>query len=135
MPRLCRCGKIVKDKCECSPKENTRNTKQIGYSYDHKKASEWLRRVRPLCERCMMLYGPVMASTSSSLHHIVKITDNPQLRMDRGNWLAVCEPCHKEIEGDILGGRQIRQWSDDNYDRALRNACQEENQLQGLLRK
>lgn len=76
----------------------------------------------------MMLYGPVMANTSSELHHIVKVADSPQQRMQKSNWLAVCNQCHNEVENDVFGGMAVRNWSDQNYDRVLRNACQEENQ-------
>lgn len=76
----------------------------------------------------MMLYGPVHANTASSLHHIAKIADCPQRRMDKSNWLSVCNQCHNEVENDVLGGMAVRQWSDANYDKVLRNACQEENQ-------
>jgi len=76
----------------------------------------------------MMLYGPVMANTSSELHHIVKVADSPQQRMQKSNWLAVCNQCHNEVENDVFGGMAVRNWSDQNYDQVLRNACQEENQ-------
>jgi 5-methylcytosine-specific restriction endonuclease McrA len=127
MPKLCRCGEIVKDRClRCYPHKK-RETSREGYGSDHRKASEWLRRVRPLCERCVMLNGPVNANTSTELHHIVKIADNPQRRMDRNNWLAVCNGCHNEVEGNVLAGMTIRQWSDVYYDKVLRNAWQEES--------
>lgn len=75
-----------------------------------------------------MLYGPVMANTATELHHIIKVAECPQRRMDKTNWLSVCKQCHKDIEGDVVGGFYVRMWSDANYDKNLRNACQEESQ-------
>lgn len=70
----------------------------------------------------MMLYGPLNSNSSQELHHIVKIADNPARRMDRNNWLAVCNNCHNEVEGDVIAGMTVRQWSDGNYEKMLRNA-------------
>ena len=81
-----------------------------------------------------MMHGPLASNTSSELHHIVKIVDNPNRRMDRNNWLAVCNSCHNAVEGDIIAGMTVRQWSDTNYDRVLRNACQDESLPQKLLK-
>jgi len=82
----------------------------------------------------MMMHGPLASNTSAELHHIVKIIDNPAKRMDKNNWLAVCNSCHNEVEGDIIAGMTVRQWSDTNYDKVLRNACQDENLLREQLK-
>lgn len=117
----------MEDIClRCYPPKK-RSTCKEGYSKDHRKASEWLRRVRPLCERCVMEYGAVLANTSKHLHHIEKIAHRPDLRMERSNWLAVCIGCHETLEDDVPAARKIKEWSEANYDKALRISCQEEN--------
>jgi 5-methylcytosine-specific restriction endonuclease McrA len=75
-----------------------------------------------------MLNGPVEANTAMELHHIVKISESPGLRMNRNNWLAVCNQCHNEIENDCLAGMAVRNWSDQHYDKVLGKACREESQ-------
>lgn len=116
MPRICRCGRIVPDRCECQYKHQAkRNVTMEGHGYDHRKASERYRCERPLCERCVMIYGVINASPSRDLHHIVSIRDAPHLRMDRDNWLALCTSCHAAIEGDVTEGLKVKQWSEGSY--------------------
>jgi hypothetical protein len=121
MPRLCRCGKIVKDRCECQGERSTRrgNTKQAGYDSRHRLASERYRADRPLCERCVMLYGVINARPSRDMHHIEAIRRAPERRMDASNWLAVCGPCHEDLEGDSIAGAAVKRWSEGNYDGAM----------------
>ena len=121
MPRLCRCGKIVADRCECQGGASTqrRDTTAEGHGTDHRRASERYRASHPLCERCVMLYGAVDAKPSKDMHHIHSISSAPHLRMDRSNWLAVCGPCHEAIEGRELEGMEIKAWSMRAYSSTL----------------
>ena len=79
-----------------------------------------------------MIHGPLSANTATEMHHIVKIVDSPSRRMDKNNWLSVCPVCHKAIEGDVIEGMNIRHWSDQNYDKTLREACQDASQQLNL---
>lgn len=121
MPRLCRCGRIVADRCECQGGASTqrRHTTSEGHGTDHRKASEQYRAAHPLCERCVMLWGVVDAKSSKDMHHIHSIRSAPQLRMQESNWLAVCGPCHEDIEGDAMQGMEVKRWSERAYSEAL----------------
>ncbi len=121
MPRLCRCGQIVKDRCECQGGASTqrRDTTSEGHGQDHRKASERYRAEHPLCERCVMLYGAVDAKPSKDMHHIHSIRSAPHLRMSPDNWLAVCGPCHEDIEGDEMQGMKVKRWSERAYNAAM----------------
>ena len=121
MPRLCRCGKIVADRCECQGGASTqrRDTTAEGHGTDHRRASERYRAERPLCERCVMLYGAIDAKPSRDMHHIHSIRNAPHLRMDPGNWLAVCGPCHEAIEGRELEGMGVKAWSVRSYNETM----------------
>jgi 5-methylcytosine-specific restriction endonuclease McrA len=66
-----------------------------------------------------MKNGVIDANMSRDLHHIVKIVDNRELRMDSTNWLALCRECHQEIEGNTEVGFQIKQWSLANYNEVI----------------
>ena len=66
-----------------------------------------------------MLYGAVDAKPSKDMHHIHSIRNAPHLRMDSGNWLAVCNPCHEAIEGRELEGMEIKAWSLRSYNATL----------------
>jgi hypothetical protein len=120
MARLCRCGKIVKDACDCGRGTSTqrRSSVGVGYGRDHRDASEQYRADHPLCERCVMLYGAMDAQPSRDMHHIQSIKDAPQLRMIRSNWLALCRPCHEALEGSLLDGQAVKRWSEASYNEA-----------------
>lgn len=120
MGRLCRCGKIVKDSCDCGRGASTqrRSTSKEGHGRDHRNASERYRANHPLCERCVMLYGAVDAKPSRDMHHIASIRQSPHLRMVESNWLAVCGPCHEALEGKVLDGQAVKRWSEMHYNGA-----------------
>ncbi len=46
---------------------------------------------RPLCEDCQTR-GHV--TPSHEVHHVVKLRDRPDLRLDPANVRALCTPCH-----------------------------------------
>ena len=56
----------------------------------------------------MALYGVEEANPTSDMHHIHSIASRPELRMHRSNWLALCRPCHEQIEGDEMAGLEIK---------------------------
>jgi len=108
----------VGESCKsCKPIKQT--TKERGYTYDHKKASERHRTNYPLCERCMMLKGVIESNPSQHMHHITPIQESESMRMNPSNWLAVCIECHDAIEGDVMQGMAIKAWSDANYVKVL----------------
>ncbi len=122
MPRLCRCGKIVEDRCECFSGASTqlsRSTTAEGHGSDHRRASERYRAEHPLCERCVQLHGVAHAKPSKDMHHIVGIRKDATQRMQRGNWLAVCGEHHEELEGNELEGMACKRWSEANYAEAM----------------
>jgi hypothetical protein len=121
MPRLCRCGQIVDDICvKCNPpKPHNKKTKDRGYGRGHKIASELYRTIKPLCERCVMVYGVVGALPSKEMHHIHPIRSRPELAMNEGNWLALCKQHHEELEYKIELGMETKRWSQQNYEKSM----------------
>lgn len=59
------------------------------------------------------------AKPTIAMHHIQKISDRPDLRMDRSNWLAVCQDHHDELENDIARATEIKRWAERHYAQAL----------------
>lgn len=47
----------------------------------------------PLCERCERDVVAVL------VHHIKPIETHPELRLDMGNLMSLCQPCHETIHG------------------------------------
>jgi hypothetical protein len=120
MPKLCRCGKIVDDRCEaCSPRLNKSREAKQPYMHDHRVASEMYRAERPLCEMCLMVQGVELSSTSVDMHHIQSVSKRPDLRMKPSNWLSLCRKHHSEIEGNEMLGMEVKRWSDENYERLM----------------
>ncbi len=119
MARLCRCGAIVEDRCEACDKakgrgKHQRTTKERGYGHDWRNASERYRAEVPLCQVCE-LAGKVAGA--DHVHHITKIRDAPELRLDRSNWLSVCSDCHEKVEKDsALARRAKRESTQDGRD-------------------
>jgi len=121
MVKLCRCGRIVTDRCiVCNPpRKHSGTTKDRGYSHDHRTASERYRTEHPLCERCIKLLGVLQANPSDEMHHIEAIVNNPDKRMNSSNWLALCRPCHEELEYDVFAGQSLKRWSEQNYENEI----------------
>lgn len=114
--RLCKCGAIVAERCErCYPSTHAKTTKERGYGHDHRTASERYRAERPICEVCLLLD---MTRPSVHLHHIKKIVDAPWLRMQRSNWLAVCDEHHELVERDEAMAVRAKAMGDEVYSAA-----------------
>lgn len=108
--RLCRCGAIVrKGLCErCkppAPKQDRGTTKERGYGHDWRRLSELARQEEPLC-KVHEARGIVRPATER--HHIEKIRDAPDRRLDFDNTISVCGDCHKEIEG--MGREELKRY-------------------------
>lgn len=106
--RLCRCGRITSGKlCEiCQPPPAERGTTaERGYDHRWRELSERIRDEKAVCEICERL-GRVRPATEC--HHVAKVADSPERRLDPTNIFAVCEQCHRDIEGK--GVRQIESW-------------------------
>lgn len=118
--KLCRCGRIVANRCDrCDKSYKTESSRSVVYDNKHRVASEIYRAFHPLCEVCVHDYGVLNANPSKHMHHIVKVRDDESLRMASGNWLAVCVGCHNAIENDAARARVVKNWSSVNYEKVM----------------
>lgn len=118
--KLCRCGKIVVDRCDaCNKSYSSVVSKKRVYDSKHSAASETYRALHPLCEVCVHDYGVLNANPSRHMHHIIKIRDDESIKMASGNWLAVCIGCHNAVENDVARARVVKNWSMANYERVM----------------
>lgn len=94
MPRLCRCGAIVKDKCErCRPSGGHHGSASSrGYDRQWRNVRARYMADFPLCEDCEQA-GRV--TPAAQVHHKRTITEAPHLRLDRDNLRSLCVPCHQ----------------------------------------
>lgn len=96
LPRLCRCGRTVTDRCECqsikqASAEDYRKKKSERYPSGWDQLAAEYRADNPLCERCLK-HGRTTAA--KDVHHKAKVSDAPELALDWDNLMSVCRKCH-----------------------------------------
>jgi 5-methylcytosine-specific restriction protein A len=67
-----------------------------GYDRRWKRVRLGFLMLHPLCEDCEA-HGIVMPATEA--HHVAKVTDRPELRLDPRNLRALCQACHATRTG------------------------------------
>jgi 5-methylcytosine-specific restriction protein A len=55
-----------------------------------------LKRDKHLCQHCLKVKSRVTAATE--VHHLLKITTHPHMRLVLDALLSVCHDCHEELE-------------------------------------
>lgn len=115
--KLCRCGAIVDERCSrCDAASGDgRTTAERGYDRQWRVLSERYRANHPVCQVCEWFYvrfGKLPIRAAEQVHHIVKVRDAPQLRLDQDNLLAVCQECHEWAESRGPQAREIKRWCD-----------------------
>lgn len=112
MARLCRCGQVVEDRCpRCDQKTGGTTTAERGYGSDWRKLSERYRAAYPLCQVCEW---KERTRPATQVHHIVKVIEAQELRMEWSNLLGVCEECHGWIEDKPEIAREIKSHAGDS---------------------
>lgn len=67
-----------------------------GYDRAWERFRAWVLSVRPLCEDCEAIGR---ASAANEVHHVARLRDRPELRLDPGNVRALCKSCHSQRTG------------------------------------
>ncbi len=98
--RLCSCGRIVDGQCECTKAKNAsksdyRAGKHERYGRGWDRLSKRYREQYPLCQMCEQECRTTLAV---DVHHIVKVSDSPELLLDWDNLLSVCRLCHVKLD-------------------------------------
>jgi len=92
--RFCTCGAVVDGACDrCRRTKQSVSTTERGYDHEWRLMSERLRRIHPLCQDCL---DRGVVTPSVECHHVVKIIDAPQLRLDPSNIVTICRKCHQK---------------------------------------
>jgi len=101
---LCSCGNVHprNERCQkCSRGKRSghgKTTKERGYGHDWRKLSQTIAKEDPLCPDCL---EEGIVNPGDGRHHIQKIIDAPELRLDRNNVMNLCDRHHavREREG------------------------------------
>jgi 5-methylcytosine-specific restriction endonuclease McrA len=95
---LCVCGNQHKRSEQCTRcRKPTRSshgktTAERGYGHDWRKLSERIRTEEPLCKDCESV-GRIRPATEC--HHLIKIREAPNERLNLGNVIGLCHECHQ----------------------------------------
>ena len=85
-----------KSKRLCDMNEEERRLQQF-YNSKHwrKKRQEIIERARGMCEVC---WACGLVREGKEVHHIVKLRDDWNLRLNNNNLILCCVDCHHQIE-------------------------------------
>lgn len=73
--------------------------------YDHawvKLRNNYIKH-NPLCE----MRGPACKGAARIVHHVIPIEKRPDLRLERSNLMAVCDPCHRIAHDELVPGTVV----------------------------
>lgn len=78
------------------PLDKPKPTNEAGYDSKWQRLRRWILNGEPLCRPCSERGETTLAE---DVHHIQKIRDRPDLRLDPANLMPICRPCHGRIHG------------------------------------
>ncbi|NHO20409.1 HNH endonuclease [Acetobacter oeni] len=67
-----------------------------GYDRKWRDFRSWFLRRHPLCLDCS---GAGRLKPATEVHHIQKLRDAPERRLDEGNCMPLCQACHSARTG------------------------------------
>jgi 5-methylcytosine-specific restriction protein A len=70
---------------------HAKTTTERGYGWDWQKFQPRFLAENPLCQDCL---DKGIVTAASEVHHVVKIKDRPDRKLDPDNCKALCKPCH-----------------------------------------
>jgi len=109
LSRLCSCGRIVKGRCEICQQAKAAKADDYRAPFREVYPKGWdelsviYRAENPLCEHCLQ---KGFVTPAKDTHHKIKITQRPDLALDRSNLMAVCRKCHSELDRKSSDGRK-----------------------------
>ena len=89
--RCMRCGKVSRERCQCKSEKQRGSSAQRGYGYDWRKHRALFLKQNSLCEDCAS-NGKYREATE--VHHVQRVSDAPERRLDSSNLMALCKQCH-----------------------------------------
>lgn len=89
-----RCARCLKMRpCDCAPRNRHKlSSTKRGYDSRHRKLRQRELAEQPLCEDCLAVGRTTPAV---DIHHVRKVVDAPELRLDRANRRRLCKACHE----------------------------------------
>jgi len=101
--RLCQSCRTIHKSGECKLKRERGTARQRGYDTDWEKfrAGYFADPDNWHCKDCGVFLTPWFGGegTGKELHHIQKVEESPELRLDVGNVIGLCKVCHSVRTG------------------------------------
>mgnify|MGYP000261497201 CR=1 FL=1 len=91
-------GVCPKDKPVYYRRRKTKIAKFRSSAIWQRKSKEIIDRDKHLCKLCLKEGRLTMRSLS--VHHIIPISENDDLKLEDDNLITLCQRCHREVEGD-----------------------------------
>ena len=92
------CLQLVKGRClTCRPETDRQydqhrgTASQRGYDKDWRRFRRQMLAERPLCQDCE---ATGQTTAAAEVHHILKLRDNYDLRLEPTNVMCLCKACH-----------------------------------------
>lgn len=96
--------------------EQRTDARKRGYTWDWEQFSRNYRANYPLCEMCESCN---VVRPSVSVHHIQKIDDAPERKLDITNVIALCDECHKRADRDAAYNARCKRLADERHNDSL----------------
>lgn len=90
--RACKCGGLIAGgECSRCKLAHRRTSADRGYRNDWRRVRRHYLESNPLCHDCI-IRGEV--SEANEVHHVRKVSNRPDLRLNWGNLMGLCTECH-----------------------------------------
>lgn len=89
--------RAISDQSKCEKhrtqrtKDSRENAAKRGYDYQWQKLRARFVKSHPLCEDCL---AQGRTTAANEAHHVEKVADAPERRLDASNLMALCKRCH-----------------------------------------
>ena len=90
------CGKRRPCSCRTLTERSRKSSWKRGYDRDWANVREKKLAMNPICEDCLT---QGLATPAIDVHHVKKVSENPDLRLDLDNLRSLCKPCHSVRTG------------------------------------
>ena len=120
MKRVCpTCGRIheIGQECEEQKRRRTEWLREHGRKQEHdklrstyawtQKATQVKAEANWLCELCRRRGRYIHKNIE--VHHIEKLAERPDLLLDDGNLVALCQSCHKAADAGEIPKEELRE--------------------------
>lgn len=87
-------------------------SKKLRGSVRWQRYRAWYKRKNPICVDPLGIH-PHEVVTVEQVHHIIGVSERPDLLCSESNCRSLCNQCHAKIEGMVRSGKETRHLFED----------------------